>query len=150
MYICSSNLIDFLEGVDFFVLHVQRSYGGGTQRSRHPQMPRELLPLRNLALSCYPCVLPMIDVRCTLLPLLYRPVCPSDSLRLANQDQVRGSCVSFESLGAVRSTSCRCVFPLRAWEPLDQAVRGSCVSFESLGGIGPGQCHGPGPMTPHI
>ena len=51
LYICSSNLIDFLEGVDFFVLHVERSYGGGTQRSRPPQMPRELLPLRNLALS---------------------------------------------------------------------------------------------------
>ena len=41
----------FWEGVDFFVLHVQRSYGGGTQRSQPPQMPRELLPLRNLALS---------------------------------------------------------------------------------------------------
>ena len=88
--------------------------------------------------------------KCTLLPLLYRPACTSDSLRLANQEQVRGSCVSFESLGAVGSTCCRCVFLLRAWEPLDQVVRGSCVSFESLGGIGPGQCHGPGPMTPDI
>ena len=80
--------------------------------------------------------------KCTLLPLLYRPVCPSDSLRLANQEQVPGSCVSFESLGAVVSTHCRCVFLLRAYELLDQAVRWSCVSFESLGGIGPGQCHG--------
>ena len=57
--------------------------------------------------------------KCTLLPLLYRPACPSDSLRLDNQEQVRGSCVSFDSLGAVRSNSCRL-----------------CVSFESLGAVG--------------
>ena len=71
MYISSSDLIDFLDGVDCFVLHVQRSYGGGTQRSRPPQMPRELLPLRNLALSSYPCVLPMMDVRSVLSCLSY-------------------------------------------------------------------------------
>ena len=55
------------------------------------------------------------------------------TLLLANQEQVRGSCVSFESLGAIGSSSGRlCVSFLRAWEPLDQAVRGSCVSFECL------------------
>ena len=55
------------------------------------------------------------------------------TLLLANQEQVRGSCVSFESLGAVGSSSGRlCVSFSRAWEPLDQAVRGSCVSFECL------------------
>ena len=42
---CSSNLIDFLEGVDFFVLHLHRSYGGGTQRSRPPQMSNQCLSL---------------------------------------------------------------------------------------------------------
>ena len=57
--------------------------------------------------------------KCTLLPLLYRPACPSDSLRLANQEQVRGSCISFESLGAVGSSSCTL-----------------CVYFESLGAVG--------------
>ena len=31
----------------------------------------------------------------------------NDSLRLANQEQERGSCVSLESLGAVGSSSCR-------------------------------------------
>ena len=59
------------EGVDFFMLYLHQSYGGGTQRSRPPQMPRELLPLRNLALSCYPCVLPMMDVRSVLSCLSY-------------------------------------------------------------------------------
>ena len=55
------------------------------------------------------------------------------TLLLANQEQVRGSCVSSESLGAVGSISGRlCVSFSRDWEPLDQAVRGSCVSFESL------------------
>ena len=126
-------------------------------RRRPPQMTNQCLLLldhvhmqfRNLALSPTRVYYQNDGCeKCTLLPLLYRPVCPSDSLRLANQEQVRGSCVSFESLGAVGSTRCRCVFLLRACELLDQAVRGSCVSFESLVGIGPGQCHGPGPMTP--
>ena len=50
-------------------------------------------------------VLPMMDVKCTPASSSYRPASPSDSLRLANQEQVRGSCVSFESLGAVGSSS---------------------------------------------
>ena len=80
------------------------------------------------------------------------------TLLLANQEQVRGSCVSFESLGAVGSSSGRlcvsfsrawesldqavvdCVFLSRAWKPLDQAVRGSCVSFESLRAVESSSC----------
>ena len=74
------------------------------------------MPRRNLAL-CYPCT---TNDGCEVYSCIsYRTASPSDSPRLAHQEQVRGSCVSFESLGAVGSSSCRL-----------------CVYFESLRAVG--------------
>ena len=69
--------------------------------------------------------------------LSYRPASPSDSLRLANQEQVRGSCVSFDSLGAVGSSSCRLCVSFDSLGAVGSSSCRLCVSFESLGAVGP-------------